>query len=184
MAWTSPKTWSYKETLSSVDLNTYVKDNMNYLKTLLPAGVILPYGGSSAPAEFLICDGSAVSRTTYATLFSAIGDSYGIGDGSSTFNLPNLKGKVPVGKNSAETEFDSLGEAGGSKVAATHTHAVSGNTGSTPSNLAGVDGYGEGTEVAQGRSPGHSHTVSITSAAGGDVSILQPYVVTNFIIKY
>ena len=60
----------------------------------LPSGVILPFGGSSAPTGFLICDGSAVSRTDYADLFDVIGTTYGSGDGSTTFNLPNLSSGV------------------------------------------------------------------------------------------
>lgn len=64
---------------------------------LVPTGAILPYGGSSAPSNFLLCDGSAVSRSTYATLLAVIGTTYGVGDGSTTFNLPNLKNRVPIG---------------------------------------------------------------------------------------
>lgn len=60
----------------------------------IPSGVILPFGGSSAPTGFLMCDGSAVSRTTYADLFDVIGTTYGSGDGSTTFNLPNLSSGV------------------------------------------------------------------------------------------
>lgn len=64
---------------------------------LVPTGAILPYGASTAPSNFLLCDGSAVSRTTYATLFGVISTNYGIGDGSLTFNLPNMKGRFPLG---------------------------------------------------------------------------------------
>jgi len=57
-----------------------------------PTGTILAFGGSFAPVGYLLCDGSAVSRTTYAPLFSIIGTTFGVGDGSTTFNLPNTKG--------------------------------------------------------------------------------------------
>ena len=60
-------------------------------------GMISMYGGSSAPTGFLLCDGSAVSRTTYASLFSVLSTSYGTGDGSTTFNVPDLRSRVPVG---------------------------------------------------------------------------------------
>jgi microcystin-dependent protein len=63
----------------------------------LPIGTILPYGASSAPSGFLACDGSAVSRTTYAGLFSVLSTNYGAGDGSTTFNVPNLLGRFPLG---------------------------------------------------------------------------------------
>jgi hypothetical protein len=61
-------------------------------------------------------DGAAVSRTTYSDLFALIGTTYGAGNGSTTFNVPNLKGRVPVGLDGSQTEFDALGEAGGEKA--------------------------------------------------------------------
>ena len=57
-----------------------------------PSGLISAFGGAVAPTRYLICDGSAVSRTTYANLFAAIGTAWGSGDGSTTFNLPDLRG--------------------------------------------------------------------------------------------
>jgi microcystin-dependent protein len=71
-----------------------------YIDGRIPIGVIVMYGLESAPANYLKCDGSAVSRTTYAALFSVIGTAYGAGNGSSTFNLPNYKGVVPKGAGS------------------------------------------------------------------------------------
>ena len=65
---------------------------------LLPAGVMLPYGGSSSPTGWLECNGSAISRSTYATLFAAISTTYGVGDGSSTFNLPDLRNGTWIGR--------------------------------------------------------------------------------------
>lgn len=64
--------------------------DINPLYSLVPTGVMLPYGGVSAPPNFLLCDGSAVSRTTYANLFAVIGTRYGAGNGSTTFNVPKL----------------------------------------------------------------------------------------------
>ena len=58
----------------------------------VPAGFILPYGSTTAPSGFLACDGAAVSRTTYAALFAAIGETWGAGDSSTTFNVPDLEG--------------------------------------------------------------------------------------------
>jgi microcystin-dependent protein len=87
---------------------------------LTPPGVVSQYAGASAPAGWLFCDGSPVSRSTYAALFAAIGTTYGIGDGSSTFNLPDLRGKVPVGKAASGT-FAALGSMGGAE---THTLAI------------------------------------------------------------
>ena len=88
------------------------------IKNNTPAGVINMWATTTAPTSWLLCDGTAVSRTTYAALFTVISTTYGVGDGSTTFNVPNLKGKVPVGRDSADVSFDSMGETGGAK---THT---------------------------------------------------------------
>lgn len=63
----------------------------------MSTGMIYMYAGSTAPSGYLICDGSAVSRTTYSALFSIIGTAYGSGDGETTFNVPNMSGRVSVG---------------------------------------------------------------------------------------
>jgi microcystin-dependent protein len=99
----------------------------------LPAGSIIQWGGSAAPVNWLLCDGSAVSRADYGSLFAAIGTSYGSGDGSTTFNLPDLRGRVPVGKNGGS--FGTLGTTGGSETVAlttgqipAHNHSFSATT--------------------------------------------------------
>ena len=66
---------------------------------LVPIGAILAYSGASAPTGWVLCDGAAISRTTYATLFANIGTNFGAGDGSTTFNVPDLRGRVLVGKD-------------------------------------------------------------------------------------
>jgi hypothetical protein len=83
-----------------------------------PAGAVVMYAGGTGtlPAGYLVCDGAAVSRTTYAALFAAIGLTYGSGDGSTTFNLPNFKGRVPVGRDPLDPSFDGMGETGGEKT--------------------------------------------------------------------
>lgn len=80
-----------------------------------PIGSILQWSTNSAPSKWLICDGSAVSRTTYDDLFAVIGETYGNGDGSTTFNVPDLRARVPVGKgtnvdgNNLSAAFETLG---------------------------------------------------------------------------
>lgn len=106
-----------------------------------PSGIIQQFGGSTAPSGYLICDGSAVSRTTYSSLFAAIGTSYGAGDGSTTFNLPDLRQRVPVGKHSSGT-FSMLGSTGGAE-----------NTTLSVSNL-----------------PSHAHDVNPASFTSGSES--------------
>lgn len=67
------------------------------MNELMPPGTVLPYAGSSAPTGFLMCDGAAVSRTTYADLFAVISTTFGAGDGSTTFNVPDLRGRFAIG---------------------------------------------------------------------------------------
>lgn len=116
----------------------------------LPAGMVAPYAGGSAPTGWLLADGSAVSRSTYADLFAAIGTSYGAGDGSTTFNLPNLKGKLPVGRDAAQSEFDTLGETGGEK-----THVLT--TAELPSHAHSIN-HDHGAVSTGGQSASHTHT--------------------------
>lgn len=78
---------------------------------LLPKGMIVPYGGNSAPTGWLMCDGSAVSRDTYSELFSVIGTAFGNGDGSTTFNLPDLRNKTTFGVGNATGGLANVGDA-------------------------------------------------------------------------
>jgi microcystin-dependent protein len=86
------------------------------LAALLPSGMILPFGGTTAPDGFLDCDGSAISRTTYADLFAAIGTAWGTGDGSTTFNVPDLRGVGlrGAGQHGSRTKADGTAYDGGS----------------------------------------------------------------------
>ena len=164
-----------------------------------PVGILVAFAGATAPAGWLLCDGAAVSRTTYAGLFAVIGTAYGAGNGSSTFNVPDLRGRIPVGRDSGQTEFDALGETGGEKThkltsaeMPTHHHdsrsgyfyvespagymrraAVLNNAGT-----AGEDGVWRQRLAENGGPLG-------TTDVGGDGAHnnLQPYVVTNHIIK-
>lgn len=85
-------------------------------------GNLETYAGSIVPSWGLLCDGRAVSRTVYRDLFSVIGTLWGTGDGSTTFNLPDFRGRVPVGYNAGDTLFNAVGKVGGSKNAVVITH--------------------------------------------------------------
>lgn len=87
----------------------------------LPVGSIMPYPKATAPENWLICDGSAISRTDYSELFNAIGTTFGEGDGSTTFNLPNIKGRTIVGLNADDADFNTIGKTIGEK---THTLTI------------------------------------------------------------
>ncbi len=102
----------------------------HYIPQGNPAGTMLAYGGSSAPAGYLLCDGAAVSRTTYANLFNVIGTGYGSGNGTTTFNVPDLRGRVPAGQNAGT--FTPLGQVVGAEThaqtQAAHSHTVNAHT--------------------------------------------------------
>lgn len=149
---------------------------------LVPTGSVMAFAASSAPGGWLLCDGSNISRTTYSALFAAIGTTYGVGDGSTTFTLPNIKGRVIVGYNSAETEFNSLGETGGAKTHTltideipAHTHTYQNNVNDQNTDNA------FGTETAADQADINQTTGS--TGGGQPHNNLQPYIVLNYIIK-
>ena len=87
----------------------------------LPIGTVLPYTNETAPENWLVCDGSELDRTEYNHLFAIIGTTFGAGDGSTTFNLPNLKGRTIVGLDAEDADFNEIGKVLGEK---THTLTV------------------------------------------------------------
>jgi len=98
-----------------------------------PSGIIAPFAGTTAPSGWLACDGSAVSRTTYATLFAAIGTTWGAGNGTTTFNVPDLRGMFlrGTGTNATGSSSGAVGPSVGTYAADTylnHTHTDSGHT--------------------------------------------------------
>lgn len=124
---------------------------------LLPAGVFLPYGGTSAPSGFLLCHGQAVSRSTYSALFAAIGTAGGSGDGSTTFNVPDLRGRVIAG-------LDNMGGTSANRIAGAWADSIGGSGGS------------ESHTLSAGEMPSHGHSAgTLAAAAGGSHShIFQP----------
>ena len=68
-----------------------------YVDLSTPAGVLTMFAGAAAPAGWLLCNGAAVSRSTYARLFTAVSTTWGVGDGATTFNVPDLRGRTPIG---------------------------------------------------------------------------------------
>ncbi|MFL3051869.1 MAG: phage tail protein [Candidatus Neomarinimicrobiota bacterium] len=131
---------------------------------------------SSGYWGWLVCDGSAVSRSTYSALFSAIGTTYGTGDGSSTFNLPNFGGKGPMGYKSNNAKFDALNETGGAE-----THTLTANE--IPSHTIYSSKTMQGIGTNQGNYSLVGNISTTTYGAGAAHNILDPYLTVNFIIK-
>lgn len=190
MAWTTPKTWATNELVTATAMNEQLRDNMNYLAAaVVPTGSTLPYAGilGVAPAGWLICDGSAVSRSTYAALFTAVGTSFGAGDGSTTFNLPDLRGRFPLGK-------DNLGGTSANRVTATQADNLGQGTGAETHTLtiaempAHTHTYTELASSGASRnysgSSGSTPTSNTGSAGGGGAhNNMPPYITLNYIIK-
>ena len=144
-----------------------------------PVGTIVVWGTNTAPTNWLMCDGSAVSRTTYSALFGVIGTTYGVGDGSTTFNLPNIKGRTVVGRDAAQTEFDTLGETGGAKTHTLTVDEMPSHTHDTNIFFAGAGIVHYSVLAAQSPTP-----ISTSATGGGQAhNNLQPYIVENYIIK-
>ena len=156
----------------------------------LPIGSMIPFGSQeNIPSNWKICDGSAISRETYAELFDVIGTSYGAGDGSTTFNLPDKRGRVSVGLDSNQTEFDTIGKKSGEK-----THQLTINE--IPSHDHRLTPFvdirqGDGQTNANSGSLGThlggyvSKPNALVSPSGGDQphNNLQPYEIDVWIIK-
>lgn len=143
---------------------------------VIPVGVIFPYSAASAPSGYLLCDGTAISRTTYSTLFAIVGTSYGVGDGSTTFNVPDMQGNVPVGKGGSGVT--DIGDTGGEDTHTlitdempAHTHTVSVDTGTTGASVPVLDGTAYTTVTSGSTGGGNAH------------QNMQPYVGVTYIIK-
>jgi len=156
-----------------------------------PAGVISQWVGvaTSPPTGWLLCDGTAVLRSSYAALWDVLRNGgstspYGNGDGSTTFNLPNLKGRVPVGLDSSQSEFDTLGETGGLKEVTLTTAQIPDHT-HGGQIVFGTGSGGSSAVVASGNNPTSQPTTGgVTGTNGGAHTNLQPYIVVNYIIKF
>lgn len=103
----------------------------------LPVGTVVEYAGATLPTGWLFCDGSAISRATYSTLFAAIGTTHGSGDGATTFNVPDHRGRFALGKAASGTG-STLGSTGGSidhlHTGPSHTHTGPSHTHTGPSH--------------------------------------------------
>lgn len=130
---------------------------------LMPSGAVMPFAGSSAPTGWLLCAGQAISRTVYADLFAAIGVAHGAGDGSTTFNVPDLRGRAAFG-------LDNMGGTAASRV----TSSVSGINGVSLGATGGSEALQAHSHTATVTDPGHSHILQGTSGGTGGAYCNQP----------
>ena len=174
---------------------TTAKVEPDIAQSLAPTGSILDFAGSSAPPGWLLCQGQAVSRSTYAALFAVIGTTYGTGNGSTTFNLPDYRGRVSAGWDTSDSDFNVMGKKDGAK-----THTLT--TAQMPSHrhdkvyMKAQGSIPTGREVTGFADAFASGTVSGVRAVSDGGSLytgntgsgsahnnLQPYIVVNKIIK-
>lgn len=170
-----------------------VKRRIDAIPSTVPTGCILPYAGSSAPTGFLLCNGAAVSRTTYAALFGVIGTTYGAGDGSTTFNVPDLKGRSPLGAGAGSGLTNrTLAAKGGEENHAltssempTHDHESGGYLRNTTD--AGSTTYRDATDPGASRPGSYGSGAAIwkttTAGSGASHNTMHPYIVLNMAIK-
>jgi microcystin-dependent protein len=171
---------------------TAAKLDAGAVSVLMPTGSIMSFAGSSAPTGYLLCNDTPISRTTYSALFALIGTTYGSGDGSTTFNIPDLRGRVIAGQDdmggssanrltglAGGVDGDVLGGFGGLETHTlltaempSHTHTYN-RTG--PSGGASVGGIGDG--------PDTGIATSTETGLNGAHNNVQPTIILNYIIK-
>jgi microcystin-dependent protein len=178
---------------------------------LVPAGALMPFAGTAAPAGWLLADGSAVSRTMYPNLFAAIGTTYGAGDGSTTFKLPDLRGRTAVGAGTGSgltrrdlgATFGSESHALTAAQLAPHTHSGTsgeGNamsyrtvqcsgTGTSANHIAGWAGCATYADYNDDSYALQDHTHNFTTDTGAGLTgaahpTVKPSVALTYLIKY
>lgn len=199
----------FQAILNQVNGNLNLENLAESLRlALIPAGTLLGTARSSAPSGFLLCQGQAVSRTTYAVLFAAIGTTYGAGDGVTTFNLPDFRGRALVAPDAGAGRLgtnNALGNSGGHSQMQSHTHPNGGGTsvesGTHKHNFDGIGqvrheggGFaynnidwtpGSGFTLTSTETDFHTHalTGSTGSSGSGNAQNMPPYQVANIMVK-
>lgn len=176
--------------LDDLDDATYAVESANVLA--MPPGSITAFAGSTEPVGWLFCYGQQISRASYAALFAVIGTTYGVGDGSTTFNLPDLRGRIPLTK-------DNMGGTSANRVVAAAADTLGGSGGAENHTLSaseipahnhqilrpGSNGSGGGSQWWQGNSATNVTTIYTenNTGGGGAHNNMQPYLTLNYLIK-
>lgn len=137
------------------------------------------YSGVSAPTGWLFCDGSAISRATYSALYSIIGTAFGVGDGSTTFNLPNMQDVFPIGASASKARASIGGDTDHIHSGPYHNHHV---------GTINVEHSGAGGGDSEYTGAGHWVTIDFSTGYDGNeatssASSLPSYLALNYIIK-
>ena len=151
----------------------------------VPPGIIMIWPADTPPAGWLLCDGRAVSRTEYASLFETIGTSYGFGNSSTTFNLPDLRGRFPLGQ-------DDMGGSSADRATNAQADLLNGSAGEEnhtltiaemPAHTHSANFRYNGRYASTGSVMGHGGATG--SAGGGQAhNNMPPYITLNYIIKH
>ena len=164
----------------------------------IPTGTVVPYAGTTAPSGWLFCDGAAVSRTGNSALFTVLGTTYGAGDGSTTFNVPDMGGRVPAGKETTATRLTSgAGGVDGGTLAATggdQTHTLTeaqlpahAHNMTISSRVFNTGGSSDDNRLSRANTGGSAVTTNVGDTAdtgsGNAHANVQPTIVLNYIIK-
>lgn len=160
----STDSWTSSE---NIDLAANKKFTVASNPVMCPVGMLAPFAGASAPDGWLLCAGQAVSRSTYAALFAVVSTTYGSGDGSTTFNLPDLRGRTAVGKDDMGGSAANRVTAGISGIAGITLGAVGGNENVHQHSHANTATFtGSAVNTTNESSHTHANTATFTGSAG------------------
>lgn len=178
---------AWKNTHQQTDLSNYYTKTQADTKFLQPTGTMVIYAGSAAPTGWLLCNGATISRTTYAALFAIIHTTYGAGDGSTTFAVPDMRGRVGVGIGGSGVT--TLGQTGGEQTHVItvaempqHDHGQK-NSGIGGGESHAITNNGGGLVWSTAAASTDENLKTFATGGNGAHNNMQPYLGVNYIIK-